>query len=236
MLAFLNGHSWLYVYIHIRVYMYFQYLQSQSWGNLRFSWGTLKWGVAQDSERDFWSNRVHVGALTLSSSQVWSLLNYHAFLGCACEDIVSKTPQCSRGTLSVPRLHWGVLETIYTHMYTYTHIYIHTDTPRHVGRLSLWYVENPYKNHIIAQGRNIGWQQRGWYIGWQQRKSSVWTHQRKQKQERAAHTLQVTALEFSSHPRQQERAYHPNYYTRVQTQGLSQSSSALLPQRDCLIF
>jgi len=77
---------------------------------------------------------------------------------------------------------------------------------------------------MIAQGLHIGWQHRGWYIGWQKRKSSVCTRQRKQQQERAAHTLQVTAIEFSS-----QRAYHLNNNTRVQTQGLSQSSSALLP-------
>jgi len=48
--------------------------------------------------------------------------------------------------------------------------------------------------------------------------------QRKQQQERAAHTLQVTALEFSSQrKRQQERAYPPNNNRRVQTQGMSQS-------------
>jgi len=61
------------------------------------------------------------------------------------------------------------------------------------------------------------------------------TRQRKQQQERAAHTLQVTALEFSSHPRQQERAYHPNNHTQVQTQGRSQSTSALLPPLDCVL-
>ena len=52
----------------------------------------------------------------------------------------------------------------------------------------------------------------------------------------AAHTCQVKALEFSSQrKRQQERAYHPNNHTRVQTQGLSQSSSALLPPLGCWI-
>ena len=61
------------------------------------------------------------------------------------------------------------------------------------------------------------------------------TRQRKQQQERTAHTLQVTALEFISHSRQQERAYHPNNHTRVQTQGLSQSSSVLLPPHDCVL-
>jgi len=55
-------------------------------------------------------------------------------------------------------------------------------------------------------------------------------HQKDCRHDRAAHTLQVTALEFSSQrKRQQERGYHPNTHTRVQTQGLSQSSSALLP-------
>ena len=83
---------------------------------------------------------------------------------------------------------------------------------------------------MIAQGLHIGWQQRGWYIGWQQRKSSVCTRQHKQQQERAAHTLQITVMESSSQrKRQQERADHPNNNTRVQTQGLSQISSALLP-------
>jgi len=58
----------------------------------------------------------------------------------------------------------------------------------------------------------------------------VCTRQRKRQQERATHTLQVTALEFSSQrKRQQESTYHPNNRTRVQTQGLSRSSSALLP-------
>jgi len=89
---------------------------------------------------------------------------------------------------------------------------------------------------MIAQGLHIGWQQRGWYIGWQQRKSSVYTRQHKQQQERAAHTLQVTAavgwsysrrrMESSQRKRQQERAYRPNKNTWVQTQGLSPSSSA----------
>jgi len=60
--------------------------------------------------------------------------------------------------------------------------------------------------------------------------------QRKQQQEVAAHTLQVTALDFSSRrKRQQERAYHPNNHARIQTQGLSQSSSALLPPLDCVL-
>jgi len=50
----------------------------------------------------------------------------------------------------------------------------------------------------------------------------------------AAHTLEGKALEFSSQrKRQQERTYHPNNHTRVQTQGLSQSSSALLPPLVC---
>jgi len=63
----------------------------------------------------------------------------------------------------------------------------------------------------------------------------VCTRQCKQQQERA-HTFQVTALEFSSQrKRQQERAYHPNNHTRVQTQGLSQSSSAQLPRLACVL-
>jgi len=64
----------------------------------------------------------------------------------------------------------------------------------------------------------------------------VCTRQCKQQQERA-HTFHVTALGFSSQrKRQQERrAYHPNNYTRVQTQGLSQSSSALLSRLACVL-
>ena len=45
-----------------------------------------------------------------------------------------------------------------------------------------------------------------------------------------AHTLQVTALKFSSQrKRHQKRAYHLNNHIQSQTQGPSQSSSALLP-------
>jgi len=80
----------IYIYICVCTYIFINADNHNHEANLCFSWGKLKWAVAQHSQWDFWCNRVPVSALTLSSSRVWSLLNCHAFLGCVCEDIVSK--------------------------------------------------------------------------------------------------------------------------------------------------
>jgi len=118
----------IYINIHIYIFVYTYSINAcnhNDEANLRFSW--VKGVVAQDSQRDFWCNCVHVGALTLSSSRVWSLLNCRAFLGCVCEDIVSKTPLCSRGKdTSLEYLNWfryvvvflifGTLSTLSLHL------------------------------------------------------------------------------------------------------------------------
>jgi len=52
----------------------------------------------------------------------------------------------------------------------------------------------------------------------------------------AAGTCHTHLASYSDGVQQQERAYYPNNNTRVRTQGLSQSSSALLPPLCVLNF
>ena len=101
---------YIYIYTYIFVYVYIiNTCNHNHETNFHFSWGKLKICIFLGAN---WSERaprilketfdvivfiwVH---WQRSSSQLWSFLNGHVFLGCVCEDsdVVSKTPQCSHG-------------------------------------------------------------------------------------------------------------------------------------------